>query len=157
DSGQVLVDGRALVPHSAREAIERGVGMVQQHFALVGALTALENVVLGFEPVRSGLGVLDLHEARARMADILGELGTELPLDERVERLGVGDRQRLEIARVLYRDAKVLILDEPTAVLTPGEADALYAMLRRLADAGRSVVVVTHKLDEVRAHADEVV
>jgi simple sugar transport system ATP-binding protein len=156
DSGQVLVDGRALVPHTAREAIERGVGMVQQHFALVGALTALENVVLGVEPV-GGAGVLDLAAARARMAKVLAELGTDLRLDERVDRLGVGDRQRLEIARILYRDAKVLILDEPTAVLTPGEADALYAMLRRLADAGRSVVVVTHKLDEVRAHADEVV
>src|ERR1019366_2784561 len=82
--------------------------------------------------------------------------GASLPLDAKVATLGVGDRQRLEIARALYRDARILILDEPTAVLTPGEADVLYATLHRLADAGRAIVVVTHKLDEVRDHADVV-
>src|SRR5262249_27684919 len=149
--GSVTVDGRALEPHTAREAIARGIGMVQQHFALVDGLTVLENIVLGVEPVRTGLDIfrrgwrvptpLDLDRARARAEEILARLGAELTLDDRVERLGVGDRQRLEIARTLYRDAKVMILDEPTAVLTPLEADALFAMLRRLADAGRSVVV----------------
>jgi simple sugar transport system ATP-binding protein len=155
DEGRVLVDGTELAPHTAREAIRRGVGMVQQHFALVGTLTALENVVLGVEPTR-GAGVLDLRSARKKMEDVLRELGADLPLDAPVEELGVGDRQRLEIARALYRDAKVVILDEPTAVLTPGEAKSLYATLRRLADARRAIVVVTHKLDEVREHADEV-
>jgi simple sugar transport system ATP-binding protein len=102
------------------------------------------------------LGRLDVAAARTRAADIVRELGAEVPLDARVASLGVGDRQRLEIARALYHDAGVLILDEPTAVLTPGEADALYAVLRRLASQDRAIVVVTHKLDEVRDHADVV-
>ena len=154
DEGETRVDGRPLDPHTPAEAIRRGVAMVQQHFALVEAFTALENIVLGVEPVRSPLGRLDLAVAREKVATIARELGAEIPLDARVASLGVGDRQRLEIARALYREAKVVILDEPTAVLTPGEADALYATLRRLAAAGRAVVVVTHKLDEVRDHAD---
>ena len=155
DAGSVTVDGARLAPHSPAEAIRRGVGMVQQHFALVDVFTALENVVLGAEPV-GPLGRLDLAAARARVAAVSRELGAELPLDVPVSSLGVGDRQRLEITRALVRDARVLILDEPTAVLTPGEAEALYATLRRLADAGRAIVVVTHKLDEVRDHADVV-
>jgi simple sugar transport system ATP-binding protein len=153
DAGDVHIDGARLAPHTAAEAIRRGVGMVQQHFALVDVFTALENVVLGVEPTRA-LGRLDLRAARAKVEQVARELGTTLPLDARVESLGVGDRQRLEIARTLYRDARFLILDEPTAVLTPAECDALYVTLRRLADAGRAVVVVTHKLDEVRDHAD---
>jgi ABC-type uncharacterized transport system ATPase subunit len=155
DAGSVTIDGRRLAPHSPAEAIRRGVGMVQQHFALVDVFTALENVVLGAEPV-GPLGRLDLAAARARVAAVSRELGAELPLDVPVSSLGVGDRQRLEITRALVRDARVVILDEPTAVLTPGEADALYATLRRLADGGRAIVVVTHKLDEVRDHADVV-
>ena len=154
DAGRVRIDGRPLAPHTPAEAIRRGVAMVQQHFALVEAFTALENIVLGVEPVRAPLGRLDLGGARGRVAAIARELGAEIPLDARVSSLGVGDRQRLEIARALYREARIVILDEPTAVLTPGEADALYATLRRLAAAGRAVVVVTHKLDEVRDHAD---
>jgi general nucleoside transport system ATP-binding protein len=153
DEGEVRVNGRRLDPHTPAEAIARGVAMVQQHFALVDAFTALENIVLGVEPVRSPLARLDMGTAREKVAAIMRELGAEIPLDARVSSLGVGDRQRLEIVRALYRDTKTLILDEPTAVLTPGEADALYAILRRLAD-GRAIVVVTHKLDEVRAYAD---
>jgi general nucleoside transport system ATP-binding protein len=152
--GEVRVAGRRLEPHTPAEAIRRGVAMVQQHFALVEGFTALENIVLGAEPVRAPFGRLDLAAARAKVAPITRELGAEIPLDAPVRSLGVGDRQRLEIARALYRQAEVVILDEPTAVLTPGEANALYVTLRRLADAGRAVVVVTHKLDEVRAHAD---
>ena len=147
DAGAVYVDDARLTPHTAAEAIARGVGMVQQHFALVAVFTALENVMLGAEPVAS-FGRLDVARARAKIAVVAREIGAELPLDAVVETLGVGDRQRLEIARALYRDAQVLILDEPTAVLTPAEADALYA--------GRTIVVATHKLDEVRDHADVV-
>ncbi|HEY8040375.1 MAG TPA: ATP-binding cassette domain-containing protein [Polyangiaceae bacterium] len=155
DRGRVLVDGAPLEPHTAHEAIRRGVGMVQQHFALVGVLSALDNVMLGAEPVRS-LGRLDGAAARARAEAVAREMGVTLPWDAPVETLGVGDRQRLEIVRTLVREARVVILDEPTAVLTPGEAGALYATLRRMADAGRAVVVVTHRLDEVRDHADDV-
>jgi general nucleoside transport system ATP-binding protein len=154
DEGETRVSGQRLEPHTPAEAIRRGVAMVQQHFALVEAFTALENIVLGVEPVRGPLGRLDLAVARGKVAAIAREIGADISLDARVASLGVGDRQRLEIARALYREANVVILDEPTAVLTPGEADALYTTLRRLADAGRAVVVVTHKLDEVRDHAD---
>jgi ABC-type uncharacterized transport system ATPase subunit len=153
DGGEVAVDGEKLTPHTAAEAIARGVGMVQQHFALIPVFTALENVMLGTEPLR-GFDRLDFEAARKKTEAVAAELGAKLPLDARVESLGVGDRQRLEIARALYRDARILILDEPTAVLTPAEAEALYTTLRRLANGGRAVVVVTHKLDEVQGHAD---
>ncbi len=155
DTGEVQVAGSVLAPHTPREAIARGVAMVLQHFALIPVFTALENLVLGAEPTSPG-GVLDRAAARERARRVEKELGVELPLDARVETLGVGDRQRLEIARALFRDARLFILDEPTAVLTKGEVGALYATLRRLADAGKGVVVVTHKMDEIRAHADVV-
>lgn len=155
DAGEVRIDGVRLEPYTPHEAIRRGVSMVQQHFALVGVLTALQNVMLGAEPVTS-FGRLDVDAARARAQAVASDMGVRVPWDAPVETLGVGDRQRLEIVRALVREARVLLLDEPTAVLTPREADALYAALRRLADAGRAVVVVTHRLDEVRDHADVV-
>jgi simple sugar transport system ATP-binding protein len=155
DAGSIEAFGSRLAPHTPREAIRRGIGMVLQHFALVPVFTALENVMLGAEPTTTG-GVLDSTAARARADRVAKELGVNLPWDDRVETLGIGDRQRLEIARALFRDAKLLILDEPTAVLTKGEAAALYATLRRLAEAGKGIVVVTHKMDEVREHADVV-
>ncbi|WP_394828693.1 ABC transporter ATP-binding protein [Pendulispora albinea] len=155
DAGAVYIEDRRLDPHTPGEAIRRGVGMVQQHFALIPVFTVLENMVLGAEPVAS-LGRLDLARARARAKKLLEELGSTLSLDAPVESLGVGDRQRIEIARILYRKARILVLDEPTAVLTPSEADALYASLRRLAAGGAAVIVVTHKIDEVVAYADTV-
>ena len=155
DTGHVEAFGSRLAPHTPREAISRGIGMVLQHFALVPVFTALENIVLGAEAV-SAFGVLDESAARRRAEAVGTDLGVDLHLDATVSALGVGDRQRLEIARALYRDAKLLILDEPTAVLTKSEVEALYATLRRLADAGTGVVVVTHKMDEVRDYADEV-
>lgn len=154
DAGRVTVLGQPLAPHTPREALARGVAMVEQHFALIDDFDAVENVILGFEPTRSGL--VDRASAEERIRAILAELGTTLPLDVPVSALELGDRQRLEIVRALYRKAKVVILDEPTAVLTPMEASALYAVLRRLADRGAAVVVVSHKLDEVEAHADRV-
>ncbi len=152
DDGEVWVAGELQQSYDARRAKERGVAMVQQHFALFGGLTVLENLIVGDEPVRRGR--IDAAVARERARAVFDELGAALPLDASVSALGVGDKQRLEIARALYRDARVVILDEPTAVLTPLEADALYATLHRLAREGRAVVVVTHKLDEVRTHAD---
>ena len=155
ERGEVLVGSERLAPHTPAEAIARGVAMVLQHFALVPAFTALENIVMGSEPT-DRFGILDVRAARTRIEAIMKDLGTSLPLDERVEDLGVGDRQRIEIARALYRDAELVILDEPTAVLTKTEAAALYATMRRLADGGKGIVVVTHKMDEVRAYADVV-
>ena len=155
EAGEVFIGNGPLVPHTPAEAIARGVAMVLQHFALVPAFTALENIIMGSEPT-GRFGVLDVHAARTRIEAIMKDLGTSLPLDDRVEDLGVGDRQRIEIARTLYRDAELVILDEPTAVLTKTEAAALYATMRRLADSGKGIVVVTHKMDEVRAYADVV-
>jgi simple sugar transport system ATP-binding protein len=155
DAGEVVVGKSALAPHTPREAIRRGVAMVLQHFALVPVFTTLENIVLGAETT-GPFGLLDGPRARGRASAIAEELGAELPLDVPVEELGIGDRQRIEIARALFRDARLVILDEPTAVLTKTEASALYATMRRLATAGKGVVVVTHKMDEVREHADVV-
>lgn len=155
DAGDVFVGETRLDPHTAREAIRRGVAMVLQHFALVPVLTTLENIVLGSEPT-GPLGVIDRDAARVRIEAIAAELGVVLALDAPVETLGIGDRQRIEIVRALFRDAELVILDEPTAVLTKTEAASLYTMVRRLAAAGKGVVVVTHKMDEVREFADVV-
>jgi simple sugar transport system ATP-binding protein len=154
-SGVVRVDGRPLSPATPAEAIRRGVGMVHQHFMLVGAFQAIENVILGGEPTRS-LGRLDLAAARTRVETIMKSAGLSVPLDAVTSTLTVGERQRLEILRVLYRGARALLLDEPTAVLSPLEAEDLYAMLRRLAGDGASIAVVTHRLDEVARFADHV-
>jgi ABC-type uncharacterized transport system ATPase subunit len=169
DEGAVLVDGVRLSPSAhpsldvfaprgprgARTIVRRAVSMVQQHFALAGALSALDNVMLGAEPVKA-FGRLDRGAARARAEAVAREIGAVVPWDAPAFSLGVGDRQRLEIVRALVRDARVVILDEPTAALTPGESKSLYATLRRIAGTDRAVVVVTHRLDEVREHADHV-
>ena len=156
DAGTVLIDGAPLSPASAREAARRGVGMVHQHFMLVPTLTGRENLALGVEPTRFGL--LDLRAASARAEALARELDLSLELDERVERLSIGERQRLEILRVLSRAGRrgVLVLDEPTAVLGPQDARALLRLVRKLADEGAAVALVTHRLDEVVACADEV-
>jgi len=154
-SGRVLVDRSPLAPATPAEAIRRGIGMVHQHFMLVEALSALDNLMLGSEPVRS-LGRLNEARAKDRAQSLMAEIGLEVPLDEIAGKLSVGERQRLEIVRVLYRGARALLLDEPTAVLSPLEAEELYAMLRKLAEGGSTVAVVTHRLDEVTRFADRV-
>lgn len=153
--GDVFIDGAILSPATPIEATRRGVGMVHQHFMLVGAFTALENLVLGSEPMKSG-GRVDWAAASAKAGEIMRRAGLTVPLEALTDDLTVGERQRLEILRVLYRGARAILLDEPTAVLSPLEADELYAMLRRLADEGNTVVVVTHRLDEVVRFADRV-
>ncbi len=154
DRGEIWAFGRPRRDYGAARARALGVAMVQQHFALFEDLTALENMVLGNEPTR--LGVMDIVRARAGALAALESLGASLPLEQPVRTLGIGERQHLEIARALYQGARVIILDEPTAVLTPQESSRLYATLRKLTDDAKAVVVVTHKLDEVLAHADVV-
>jgi len=154
DRGEIVVRGRAGVMRSAEEALAAGIGMVHQHFMLVEPFTVLENVVLGVERgFRLGAGL-----ARAR--ESLGRLGREYHLevdpDARVSGLGVGERQRVEILKALYRGADVLILDEPTAVLTPQEVDHLFRILRSLRSEGKTVVLITHKLREIRELTDAV-
>ncbi|WP_433927839.1 ABC transporter ATP-binding protein [Sorangium cellulosum] len=155
DAGVVRVDGAPLRPATPAEAARRGVGMVHQHFMLVGSFRALENLVLGCEPARR-VGRLDLAAARAGACALMQAAGLSIPLDAVTSALTVGERQKLEILRVLYRGARAILLDEPTAVLSPLEADELYATLGRLAREGRTVAVVTHRLDEVIRFADRV-
>jgi simple sugar transport system ATP-binding protein len=154
DEGTIAIDGQQVVLHSPSDAIARGVGMVHQHFMLADNLTVLENVVLGAEP-RKGLR-LDLATARRRIREIGERYGLDVDPDVLVERLGVGDRQRVEIIKVLYRGASTLILDEPTAVLVPQEVDELFDALRELKSEGLSIIFISHKLDEVLAVADEI-
>lgn len=155
DGGDVRVGGERLTAHTPAEAIARGVALVAQHFALVDAMTGLENIVLAAPP-RGALGWFRPEQARERVAGLLAELGADVALDVPVHRLGVGERQRLEIVRALYRDARVLLLDEPTAVLSPAEATSLFGLLRGLARRGRAVAVVTHKLKELQEFSDAV-
>ena len=154
DEGEILLDGRPVTFRSPADAIAAGIGMVHQHFMLADNFTVLENVVLGSEPTRGGL--LDRATARDRIRDISDRYALGLDPDVLVEDLGVGDRQRVEIAKVLYRGATTLILDEPTAVLVPQEVDELFGNLAELKREGLTVVFISHKLDEVRKVADAV-
>jgi ABC-type uncharacterized transport system ATPase subunit len=154
DSGTVRVFERNDPIRSPAEAIAAGVGMVHQHFMLVPPLTVAENVVLGREPTRHGL--LDRAEAARRVREVASRFGFALEPEARVEQIGVGMQQRVEIVKALYRGAELLILDEPTANLTPQEAEDLYRVVRSLAAAGKTVVFISHKLREVLSVADRV-
>jgi len=151
DEGTISINGAAVSMHSPADAINAGIGMVFQHFMLADNLTVLENVVLGAEKLH-GIG----DRARAEIERISGEYGLNVHADELVADLGVGKRQRVEILKVLFRGAKTLILDEPTAVLVPQEVDELFDNLRELKSEGLTVIFISHKLDEVLAVADTV-
>jgi general nucleoside transport system ATP-binding protein len=155
DEGQILVDGEPKRFSGPRDAMAAGVGMVHQHFMLIPVFTVAENVGLGHEDVRP-LGFLDRRRARREVLDVSRRYGLEVPPDALVADLPVGVQQRVEIVKALIRDARVLILDEPTAVLTPQETEELFAVMRRLRDGGTSIVFITHKLKEVRALADRI-
>jgi len=154
DEGTISVDGEQVVLHSPADAIARGIGMVHQHFMLADNFTVLENVVLGAEPHR-GLA-LDFAEARRRIVGIGEQYGLEVDPDALVRDLGVGDRQRVEIIKVLYRGARTIILDEPTSVLVPQEVEQLFSALAELKSQGLTVIFISHKLDEVLSVADEI-
>ncbi|MFP5489615.1 MAG: ABC transporter ATP-binding protein [Acidimicrobiia bacterium] len=154
DEGEILVRGEPVHFRSPLDAIRSGLGMVHQSFQLFPTMTVAENVVYGSEPRRRGL--IDRAEARRAVAALADGFGIGVQVDARIEDLGVGARQRVEILKVLYRDARVLILDEPTAVLTPQERDALFEVIGQLRDAGRTILFITHKLNEVMATSDRV-
>ena len=151
DSGTIEINGTEVTLHSPADAIRAGVGMVFQHFMLADNLTVLENVVLGAESLH-GIG----GSARAEIQRISDSYGLGIEPDRLVEELGVGARQRVEILKVLYRGARIVILDEPTAVLVPQEVDELFGNLRELRNEGLSVIFISHKLDEVLSVADEI-
>ena len=154
DAGTVIVDDLEQHFKSPSDAIAVGIGMVHQHFMLADNLTVLENIVLGAEP--SKFGMLKTAEARTRLQEIAASAGIKVDVDQLVSELGVGQRQRVEILKVLFRGARILILDEPTAVLVPQEVDELFGNLRRLVDGGATVIFISHKLDEVLEVSDEI-
>jgi len=152
DDGTIEIDGSPEVFHSAKDAIDRGIGMVHQHFMLVAPLTVTENIVLGSEP--GSAAQLDYRKARARTQELIERFGFDIDPDQPVGELPLGRQQQVEILKTLYRDAKILILDEPTAVLTPQETRGLFEFLRNYVDDGNAIVFISHKLDEVMEICD---
>ena len=155
DEGEILIDGKPVVFEGPGDGIEAGIGMVHQHFMLVPVFTVAENVVLGVEPTGK-LGYLDLKKARAQVNEINEKYGLRVPADALIENLPVGIQQRVEILKVLFREADVLILDEPTAVLTPQEVEEFFGIVNGLKAAGKAIVFITHKLHEILAISDRV-
>jgi simple sugar transport system ATP-binding protein len=155
DEGQILLNGREIALGSTKAAIEHGIGMVHQHFMLIPVMTVAENIVLGTEPTDAGI-VLDYSAARKRVEEIARTFGFQVDPDARIENITVGQQQRVEILKALYRRADILILDEPTAVLTPQEATELFAILKSLKAEGMSIIFISHKLNEVLDIADRI-
>jgi ABC-type uncharacterized transport system ATPase subunit len=153
--GEIYVDGQRVEIDSPSKAIELGIGMVHQHFMLVPVMTVAENIVLGDEP-RSGGGMLDVREARKRVKELSERYGLAVDPDSTIEDVTVGTQQRVEILKTLYRGARILVLDEPTAVLTAQEAADLFKVLKALQEAGVAIVFISHKLNEVLEIADRV-
>ena len=156
DEGEILIDDKPVAFSGPGDAIAAGVGMVHQHFMLVPVFTVTENVMLGVEATSGPLGRLDRDAARARIVEISERHGLRVDPDALVEDVPVGVRQRIEIIKTLYRKSDVLILDEPSAVLTPQETDELFEVMRSLAKGGTSIVFITHKLNEVLEVADRI-
>jgi len=155
DEGKIMVRGQAVEIHGPNDAIARGIGMVHQHFMLIPVMTVTENVMLGIEPTRNGM-FLDRAKVAARVREISQQYGLDVDPDSYIKDLPVGIQQRVEIIKVLYREADILILDEPTAVLTPQEVDGLFKILDTLIKKGKSIIFITHKLKEVMAVADKI-
>ena len=150
DEGQILIDGREVVISSPKDAFDLGIGMIHQHFKLVDVLTAAENIVLGIK------GKLDLQGATKKINAICKQYGFEVDPKQKIYDMSVSQKQTVEIVKVLYRGADILILDEPTAVLTPQESDKLFNVLRNMRDDGKAIVIITHKMHEVESLSDRV-
>src|SRR6476659_6943654 len=155
DAGQILLDGTEINLTGPSDAIARGINMVHQHFMLVPVMTVAENITLGDETLTAGY-FLDRKEAHRRIVELGRQFGFEVDPEAKVGSLSVGWQQRVEILKALYRDAKVLVLDEPTAVMTPQETEEIFEVLRRLAAEGHSIVFISHKLYEVLEIADRI-
>jgi ABC-type uncharacterized transport system ATPase subunit len=155
DEGEIVVNGRPVTFSSPHDAIDRGIGMVHQHFMLIPVMTVTENIVLATEPTK-GHVFLDYAGARRRVEEISGRFGFAIDPDAKVRDITVGQQQRVEILKALYRNADILILDEPTAVLTPQEATELFGILKDLVAEGMSIIFISHKLNEVLDIADRI-
>ncbi|GAB4531135.1 MAG: ABC transporter ATP-binding protein [Anaerolineae bacterium] len=155
DEGQIFLNGQEVEIDEPTDAIRLGIGMVHQHFMLVPVMTVAENIILGTEIVKNGV-VLDQKTAAQRISDLSRQYGLEIDPDAYIKDLPVGTQQRVEIIKALYRQADILILDEPTAVLTPQEAEELFVIMRSLVAQGKSIIFITHKLREVFAVADRI-
>ena len=152
DEGQIFVDGKEVVIRSPKDAFKYKIGMIHQHFKLVDVFTAAENIILGLDDEKK----FDIKEVEKKVAQITAKYGFSLDPAKKIYEMSVSEKQTVEIIRVLYRDADILILDEPTAVLTPQEAQTLFAILRRMRDDGKAIIIITHKLHEVLSLSDRV-
>src|SRR3954453_19711311 len=155
DEGEILINGEPVHIGSPKEAIEHGIGMVHQHFMLIPVMTVAENIVLSTEPRKDGV-LLDYDAAEARVRALSEQFGLAVGPTAKVESISVGQQQRVEIVKALYREADILILDEPTAVLTPQEAGELFAIVKSLQEGGTSIIFISHKLNEVLEIADRI-
>src|SRR4029077_5771377 len=155
DEGEVRLQGKPVVFGSAKDAIRAGIGMVHQHFMLIPVMTVAENIVLGIEPVRDGV-VLDERAAERRVGELSKQFGLAVDPPALISDITVAQQQRVEILKALYRGAEILILDEPTAVLTPQEATELFGIIRSLQADGKSIIFISHKLNEVLEIADRI-
>jgi ABC-type uncharacterized transport system ATPase subunit len=154
DEGEIRLDGKRIRIDSPRDAIDRGVGMVHQHFMLIPVMTVAENIVLATEPTKGPF--LDLASAESRVRELSSQYGLSVRPEAKVASISVGMQQRAEILKALYRGAEILILDEPTAVLTPQEASELFTIIRSLQEGGKSIIFISHKLNEVLEIADRI-
>ena len=155
DEGEIFIKGEKVELSAPRDAILRGIGMIRQHFALVPSQTVLENIIIGAD---SGKGIfLDLKSARTELLRLQKRFGLQVDPDAKVWTLSVGEQQKVEILKALYRDVDILIMDEPTAVLAPAETVDLFKTLKSLVEEGRSVIFISHKLNEVMEISDRVV
>ncbi len=152
DEGQIYVDGKQVTIRSPKDSFELGIGMIHQHFKLINILTAAENIILGLE----GPQMLKMDEVRKQVNELTSKYGFELNPDQKIYDMSVSEKQTVEIIKVLYRGAEILILDEPTAVLTPQETEKLFAVLKNMRAAGKSIIIITHKLNEVLEISDRV-
>lgn len=153
EQGEIILRGEKTVIKSPQDAISKGIGMVHQHFMLVPSLTVAENIILGIEPKKAGF-FIDMNEAVKLSEEIAKKYNFDIDVTAKVEELPVGIKQKVEILKALYRGAEILILDEPTAVLTPQETDELFIQLKKLRELGHTIIFISHKLDEIKAICD---
>ena len=152
DEGEIFIDGREVTIRSPKDAFSLGIGMVHQHFKLINVLSAAENIILGMP----GSGRLNMEQVEKEIKDLSDRYGFELKPYQKIYDMSVSEKQTVEIIKVLYRGADILILDEPTAVLTPQETEKLFSVLRNMRAAGKSIIIITHKLNEVLELSDRV-